>query len=525
VIADFAATDAPRNPQALECPAVKSAVKTLSETRVKVTVEVPATELKPRLDAAYATIGQQVNVPGFRKGKVPARIIDQRFGRGAVVQEAVNDALPEFYTQAMRENELTPLGQPEVNLTELPMSDGQDFVFEAEVDIVPTFDLPDFSGIEVEVDPVEVSEEDVAERMENLRARFGTLVGVDRPAQDGDFTSVDLTAVIDGEEIDSVTGVSYEIGSKTMLDGLDEALTGASEGETVTFTSPLAGGEHAGREADCTVRLVSVKERELPEVDDEFAQLASEFDTVEELRADLVGQAEQGVKFEQGVQARDRVLDRMLALTDIPLPEALVTQEVDSHLEKESRSDDEEHRAEVEESTRKAMKTQFLLDALVERGNVGVEQNELIEYIMMTAQQYGMNPNEFAQKIDQENQVPAMMTEVARRKALAEVLEQANVVDTEGNAVDLSELEDADAEETDEMEADEAEGDEMEGEEPQAAAPKDPEVVVHPEEPDVAQDPEETESDRVEAEEEVLTDLEAGDDTGRSSRDAERPEG
>ena len=483
---------------------MKSAVETLTETRVKLTVEVPATELQPRLDEAYATIGKQVNVPGFRKGKVPARIIDQRFGRGAVVQEAVNDALPDFYSQAMRENELTPLGQPEVNLTELPMSDGQDFVFEAEVDVVPAIDLPDFAGIEVEVDPVTVTDEDVAERMENLRARFGTLVGVDRPAQDGDFTSIDLTAVIDDEEIDSVTGVSYEIGSKTMLDGLDEALIGVSEGETVTFDSPLAGGEHAGRDAQCTVRLVSVKERELPEVDDEFAQLASEFDTVEELRTDLVGQAEQGVKFEQGVQARDRVLDRMLELTDIPLPEALVTQEVDSHLEKESRTEDDEHRAEVEESTRKAMKTQFLLDALVERGNVGVEQNELIEYIMMTAQQYGMNPNEFAQKIDQENQVPAMMTEVARRKALAEVLEQASVTDTEGNTVDLSDLDEEDAEGDDSDESDEMET----------------EVVQDPEELDggsteteVVQDLEEVESDSTETEEEVLEDLESGGDS------------
>ncbi len=247
---------------------MKSAVESLTETRVKLTVEVPAAELKPRLDAAYATIGAQVNVPGFRKGKVPTRIIDQRFGRGAVVQEAVNDALPEFYTQAMKENELRPLGQPEVNLTELPIGDGQDFIFEAEVDIVPNFELPDFSDISVEVDPVSVDDADVAERLENLRARFGTLVGVERAAKNGDFTSIDLSATIDGEEIDSVTGISYEIGSATMLDGLDEALIGTSAGETVDFVSPLAGGDHAGRDADVVVKLISLKERELPEVDD-----------------------------------------------------------------------------------------------------------------------------------------------------------------------------------------------------------------------------------------------------------------
>jgi len=440
---------------------VKSAVETLNPTRVKLTVEVPSADLKPRLDAAYKQIGANVTVPGFRKGKVPARIIDQRFGRGAVVQEAVNDALPEYYTQAVEEHELQPLGQPEVNLTELPMGPDQDLKFEAEVDVMPSFDLPDFSGIEVEVDPVAVSEEDVQTRLDELRARFGTLVGVDRAIQDGDFTSIDLTAVIDDEEIDSVTGVSYEIGSGNMLSGLDDALIGASAGDTVEFTSALAGGDRAGQDSDVTVTVQSVKERELPEVDDDFAQLASEFDTVQELRADLEAQAEQGVRFEQGVQARDRVLDAMLEMTDIPLPENLVEAEVHSHLEKEDRLSDDEHRAEVTESTRRAMKTQFLLDALVARDEVDVDQSELIQYIMMTAQQYGMNPNEFAQRIDKDGQVPAMVTEVGRRKALAGVLELAKVVDTDGEVVELSALDetDEDAEDQDAAEQDAADQD------------------------------------------------------------------
>lgn len=440
---------------------MKSAVETLNPTRVKLTVEVASADLKPRLDAAYKQIGAQVNVPGFRKGKVPARIIDQRFGRGAVVQEAVNDALPEYYTQAVQEHELKPLSQPEVNLTELPMAQDQDLKFEAEIDVVPSFKLPDFSGIEVEVDPVAVSEEGVQERLDDLRARFGTLVGVDRPVQHGDFTSIDLEATIDGEEIDSVTGVSYEIGAGNMLEGLDDALIGASAGDTVEFTSPLAGGDRAGQDSEVTVTVQSVKERELPEVDDEFAQLASEFDTVEELRADLEAKAEHGVRFEQGVQARDKVLEAMLEMTDIPLPDNLVEAEVHSHLEKENRLADDEHRAEVAESTRRAMKTQFLLDALVMRDEVEVDQSELIEYILLTAQQYNMNPNEFAQQIDKEGQISAMVTEVGRRKALAGVLEQAKVVDTDGEVVDLNALDesDDDAEEQGEAEQDGAEQD------------------------------------------------------------------
>lgn len=446
---------------------MKSAVETLTPTRVKLTVEVPAADLQPRLDAAYKSIGANVQIPGFRKGKVPNRIIDQRFGRGAVVQEAVNEALPEYYTQAMTENDLTPLGQPEVNLTSLPMEDGQDLAFEAEVDIVPQFELPDFSGIEVEVEPTEASEEDLQARIDNLRQRFGTLKPIKRKAKTGDHLTIDLSAKIGDEEIDSVTGVSYEIGSGTMLDGLDTALRGTKAGETVEFQSPLAGGDRKGEKADVTVTVQAAKERELPALDDEFAQLASQFDTMDELRADLAQQAEQGARFEQGVAARDKVLEAMLAMVEIPVPDSLVEAEVHRHLEGENRLEDDEHRAEVTESTTKAMQTQFLLDALVKRDEVEVDQGELIEYIMMTAQQYGMNAQQFAQQIDQQNQVPAMVAEVGRRKALANVLEQAKVTDTDGNVVDLDAIEgddeDADVEPGDQvMEAGDDEGAEAE---------------------------------------------------------------
>lgn len=432
---------------------MKSAVENLTPTRVKLTVEVPAADLQPRLDAAYKSIGANIQIPGFRKGKVPARIIDQRFGRGSVVQEAVNEALPEYYTQAMQESGLTPLGQPEVSLTSLPMEDGQDLAFDAEVDVVPAFEIPDFSGIEVQVDPVALSEEDVQTRIDSLRERFGTLKTIKRKAKTGDHLTIDLSAKIGDEEIDSVTGVSYEIGSATMLDGLDTALRGTKAGDTVEFTSALAGGEHAGEKADVTVTVQVAKERELPALDDEFAQMASQFDTMEELEADLRAQAEQGARFEQGVAARDKVLERMLELVDIPVPDSLVEAEVHRHLEGESRLEDEEHRTEVTASTIKAMQTQFLLDALVKRDEVDVDQSELIEYIMMTAQQYGMNAQQFAQQIDQQGQVPAMIAEVGRRKALANVLEGATVTDTDGNVVDLDAIDPGD----DEEESDDAE--------------------------------------------------------------------
>jgi trigger factor len=420
---------------------VKSAVETLNPTRVKLTVEVPFEELKPSLDAAYKTIGSQIQVPGFRKGKVPSRIIDQRVGRGAVLQEAVNDALPQFYGRAVEENKVRPIGQPDVDVTDVPAEDGQDLKFTVEVDVRPEVALPeDFSGITVEVDEAQASDADVEERLTSLRERFGTLKGVDRVVENGDFVSIDLDARIGDDEIDSVKGVSYEVGSANMLDGMDEALLGMSAGETKKFTAPLAGGDREGEDADVTVTVQSVKVRELPELDDDFAQLASEFDTLEELRADVARLAERSKKFEQGVQARDKVLEQLLDSIEIPVPDGVVEAEVHAHLEGEERLEDDEHRAEVDANTRRALKAQFLLDAIVEKEDVQVEQPELIEYLVMSAQQYGMDPNQFAQAIDQNGQIPSMVAEVARRKALATVLEKAKVVDTAGNVVDLNEV-------------------------------------------------------------------------------------
>jgi trigger factor len=427
-------------PTILECPAVKSAVETLNPTRVKLTVEVPFEELKPSLDAAYATIGSQIQVPGFRKGKVPSRIIDQRVGRGAVLQEAVNEALPQFYGRAVEDNKVRPIGQPEVDVTEVPAEDGQDLKFTVEVDVRPEVTLPDYTGITVEVDEAKADHVDVEARLISLQERFGTLKGVERSVETGDFVSVDLDARIGEDEIDSVKGVSYEVGSNNMLDGMDDALVGMAAGETKSFTAPLAGGDREGENADVTVTVQSVKVRELPALDDDFAQLASEFDTLAELRADLTKQAERAKKFEQGVQARDKVLEHLLETLDIPVPDGIVEAEVRAHLEGENRLEDDEHRAEVEANTRKALKAQFLLDAIAEKEEVTVEQPELLEYLMMSAQQYGMEPNEFAQAVDQQGQVPAMVAEVARRKALAAVLEKARVVDTAGHEVDLSEL-------------------------------------------------------------------------------------
>ncbi len=417
---------------------MKSARETLSPTRVKLHVEVPFDELKPDLDAAYKSIAGQIQVPGFRKGHVPARIIDQRVGRGAVVQEAVNEALPRFFGQAIDSEGVRAIGQPEVDVTAVPLEDGQDLEFTVETDVRPEIALPDTDAITVTVDVAVVSQEDVQERLTALRERFGSLTAIDRPVENGDFVSIDLRAEIDGEEIDAVSGVSYEVGSATMLEGMDDALLGMTAGESKDFVAPLAGGDQEGRSADCVVTVGSVKVRELPALDDDFAQLASEFDTLEELTADVTRQAADAKRMDQGVQARDKILEHLLEVTDVPVPEGIVEAEVHSHLEGEDRLEDEEHRAEVGENTRQALRAQFLLDALAEHLEVQVDQPELIEYLVMSAQQYGMDPNQFAQVVDKQGQIPAMVAEVARRKALATVLEKAVVTDAAGSPVDLN---------------------------------------------------------------------------------------
>ncbi|WP_188037530.1 trigger factor [Actinotalea sp. JY-7885] len=433
---------------------MKSAVETIDATTVKLTVEVSHDELKPSIDHAYEHIGSQVQVPGFRKGKVPARILDQRVGRAAVIEHAVNDGMAGFYRQAVTEADLRPMGQPDIEVTAIPaLTEAEGGLsFTAQVEVRPTIEVPALDSITVTVDDVAVSDEDVDARLDALRERFGTLVGVDRPAAEGDYVVLDLVASIGDEEVDSVSGISYQIGSGNMLEGLDEALTGLSAGETTTFETELAGGEHAGEKAQVKVTATTVKTRELPAADDEFAQLASEFDTLAELRDDLREQVARTKASNQAVQARDLLLEQLRGGVEIPVPNGVIEAEVHRHLENEGRLEDDEHRAEVGEQAREALANQILLDTLAEQLQVRVSQNELVEYLVSASRQYGMDPNTFIKTVDEQGQIPAMVAEVGRSKAVAVALRQVSVVDSAGAAVDLSEFigtDDEDAEELD----------------------------------------------------------------------------
>ncbi|MEZ7006966.1 trigger factor [Streptomyces sp. AD55] len=439
---------------------MKSAVETLNPTRVRLTVEVPFEELKDSLDAAYKKINQQVTVKGFRKGKIPARVIDQRFGRGAVLEEAVNDALPKFYTDAVNEAELNPLGQPDVDITEL--KDGETLNFTAEVDIRPALEIPDYSGIEVEVDAVEVTDEDLDKSVEQLRERFATTSPVERAAEDGDVVTLDLRAEVDGEVLEDgvADGVSYTIGSGELLDGIDDAVKGLEAGGEATFASELKGGSAAGKEAQVTVKVTQVAKRELPELDDDFAQLASEFDTLEELKADSRKRLADMKQYDQATQAQERVLDKLLELVEVPVPEKLLEDEIntrkhnlehhqlgqmgltlDKYLELQGKTA-EEFETETREAAVKGIKTQFVLDELVKQEKLNVSQEELTEHLMRRAASSGMSPDQFAQAVVEQGQVPLLVGEVARGKALAAVVEKATVKDTNGEVVDLDDEDD-----------------------------------------------------------------------------------
>ena len=414
--------------------------ESLSPTRVRLTITVSPEELKPSIDHAYQHIAEEMNIPGFRKGKVPPPIIDQRVGRGEVINHAVSEGLDRYFQAAVQEEKLRTLGQPQADVKTWPSDKdfSGDLVVDVEVDVRPDFTIPAFAKYTLEVKATEVGKAEVDAELDELRARFGNLVTVDRPIKTGDFVQIDLEATIGDNTIDSASSISYEVGSGQLIDGIDDALDTLTAGEETTFESKLLGGDHEGEMAQIALTVLSVKERELPEADDDFAQIASQFDTIKELKDDLKTQVERKGLFAQAQEARDALVEKMLADLEMPLPQGVVDAEVNRHLEGENRLEDDVHRKEVIESTEKSLRTQLLLDALVEKLEVEVGQNELTQYLMQSASQYGMEPSEFIQTLQENNQIPSMVGEVARSKSLSVALAEVTVKDSKGKKVDLS---------------------------------------------------------------------------------------
>jgi trigger factor len=436
---------------------VKSTIEKLSPTRVRINVEVPFTELEPDFDRAFKELAKQVRLPGFRPGKAPRKLLEARIGREAMLDQVVNEVVPGRYSEAVTSSDVRPLGQPDIEITKKEY--GEDLQFTAEVDVRPDIVLPDLKSLTITVDPVDVNDEDIDTELQSLRARFGTLTGVERSAANGDFVSIDLSATVDGVEVpDAATsGLSHEVGSGQLIEGLDDAIVGLAEGESRVFTTTLVAGEHAGQEAQVTVTVNSVKERELPEADDDFAQLASEFDTIEELKSSLADQVRRVKRVRQAEQIRDNALETLLEQVEVPLPEKVVQAQVDDALHNAIHSIDhdedrfaevlatqgssrEEFDADNRTNAEKAVKTQLLMDAIADSLDVQVGQEDLTERLVLMSQQYGVEPQQLLGFLQQNNQLPAMYADVRRGKTVAAVVRAATVTDTDGNAVDTTEF-------------------------------------------------------------------------------------
>ena len=445
---------------------MKSTVETLSPTRVRLVIEVPFVELESSLKKAYREIAQQVTIPGFRKGKVPTAVIDQRVGRGAVLNEAVQEAIPQQILAAVREHEVKTLGRPEVEITEFV--DGEPLKFTAEVDVRPQINIPDLAAVEVTVDEIQIDKTEIEEQVKGLRERFATLKTVERPAQDGDYVQIDLAATVDGAEVPggSATNISHEVGSKQLLPGLDEVLVGQAAGDSTTFVTQLVAGDFAGRDADMAVTVRTVKEKELPELNDDFAQLASEFDTLDELRGDLREKVAKSKRLEQIYAARDKALAQLVEAAEVPAPEGVIREEVDhrkqamvDQLERIGASLEEYLAAEEKteeqidtdllEAATEGVKIQLLLDTLADAEEVQVTDDEFGHEIVHRAQRAGMPPQQYYDQLVRSGAAAAIFGDVRRGKALSMVMERITIKDSAGNPVSLDELRAADEAEHD----------------------------------------------------------------------------
>jgi len=438
---------------------VKSTIENLGPTRVRLAIEVPWSDLDHAFGEVYKELGRQVRVPGFRPGKVPNRVLDQRVGRPVVLEQVVQHAVPEVYSEVVRENQVKVISQPQVEVTNI--EDGQSLSFTAEVDVAPTLELPALDALAVTVDDVEVTDEEIDQQVSVMRERFATLSGVERAAEDGDYVSIDLAATLNGEVLEdgSTTGMSYEVGSGNLMNGLDEAVRGLAADESATFQTALLSGDDAGEQADVTVTVRSVKAKELPELDDEFASIASEFDTLAELREDVRTRLSRTKVLQQGAEARDKLVDHLIETIEVPVPENMIEQELtwrSQAMERELQQagmswDDyfsaaqveggrEEYDTELRENVEKAVKTQFILDSIADAREVTVDNEDLSAQIMAQAQRNRVSPEQYAQQLQQGNNIADFVADVRRTKALAQLLEETTITDASGNVVDLEAL-------------------------------------------------------------------------------------
>ncbi len=415
---------------------------------VKLTVEVPPDEFGKDLDRAYRKIAQEIKIPGFRKGKVPKQVIDAQLGREAVVGEFLEDSVPVYYRQALREHDLAPIADPDIDLGEL--EEGRPLVFTAVVEVRPrlTLEESDYKGIAVERPEIEISDEDVERFLDSLRDRFAELETVGRPARSGDYAVIDIRATVHDEEIPEATKPDYlyAAGSGEFGEKFDAELEGKRAGEILAFNDTLGpgAGERAGEEVSFRVLVKEVKGKKLPAADDEFAKVASEFDTLDELRQNIREQLAQSRDRAADADVRDRVLEQLISSVEVDLPDTLVDEEVEhrvAHAGERAQQagmtlpqlleaqgmDELTFRSEARDHAIRAIKADLALESVARQEDLQVSEEEIGREISALASALGREPKELAKSMTRSGQVVSLAGDIIRSKALDILVEHADI--------------------------------------------------------------------------------------------------
>ena len=425
---------------------MKTSVESLDPVKVKLTVEVEPKRVKQALDRAARELAKQVDIPGFRPGKAPRRLLEQRFGEGVVTQQAMDDVLSDYYAEALQSEELEPVAQPEVDVETFDEQEGCRFT--AEVEIRPEFEPPDHTGIAVTYPEWDVDDEQIVEQLDQLRERFAEVDEVERAAKTGDLITLDLDVEVDGTKLESaaVEDALYEVGSGGVTPKLDEEAVGKQAGDSFSYTDQLPEGypEHGGSEATFHVTVKDVREKTLPELDDDFATTASGFDTLDELKADvrrsLLARSIQEAQHE----LRGRVLEAYLARAELDLPPAMIESEKQQRMEQlEAQAEQyglaveqvleaqdttlEEFESNAQQQAEQGVKAQLVLDALAREIDIELDPADLDQEIMRHAQQHNMQPEDIAQIIQQQGSLPALIGDVLRRRTIDAIIDAADV--------------------------------------------------------------------------------------------------
>jgi len=428
---------------------MQTTVQETDKHKVKLTVEIPTDRFGKDLDAAYRRVAQQVKVPGFRKGKAPRRVIDAQVGREAVVAEFLEDAVPTYYREAIRENELAPITDPDIALEQV--EEGKPLVFTATVEVRPRLQLEesDYKGVRVERPPTEVADREVDELLDRLRERFGELDPVSRPAKAGDYVVIDLRATVHGEEVPEASRPDYlyEVGSGEFVEKLDQELEGKRAGEILKFNATLPDrmGERAGQEVSFQVLVKEVKAKRLPKADDEFAKTASEFDTLEELRQSLREQLGQNKERAADAEVRDRALLALVNTVNVDLPATLVDEETE-HRVRHAREraeqagltlqqvldaqgfDELRFRSDARAHSLRAIKGDLVLEAVARNEDIQVTPEEIGNEIGLLATSLDRDPKDVARTLERTGQVVTLAGDIIRSKALDWIVEHADIV-------------------------------------------------------------------------------------------------